>query len=271
MLIAQLSDLHVRADGTPLVRRFDTLAALDGAIDHVLALQPQPDVVLATGDLADDGLPADYARLAAAFARLPMPVYVIPGNHDRHEPFHTAFVQHGYLPKSASGYLCYAVDDHPVRLVGVDTVQPGDHHGRLCSHRREWLAQTLAAAPDRPTLIFMHHPPFASGIPFMDAMGLVNGADVAAIVARHPQVQLVVCGHVHRSVQTRWAGTIGVIAPSTVYQMGLVMEADGMPAYSTAPPAIALHYWPDGGTPLTYTHLIGDWERPRPFREAKDR
>ena len=87
MIIAQLSDFHARPHGRPAYGIVDTNAAIAGAVDAVLALDPLPDCVLVTGDLTDCGLLEEYGIVREALRRLPMPVYVLPGNHDRREAF----------------------------------------------------------------------------------------------------------------------------------------------------------------------------------------
>ena len=120
MLIAQISDMHVTAEGTLLYDRIDTAGYLERAVAHVLDLDPRPDVVIATGDLVDGGKPEEYARLRRLLAPLPMPVYLIPGNHDARDPLRAAFPDHAYLPKD--GFLQYTIEDHPLRLIALDTL-----------------------------------------------------------------------------------------------------------------------------------------------------
>src|SRR3954470_5266942 len=100
MLIAQLSDLHLRAEGQLLYDRIDTAGYLERAVAHVLKLDPRPDVVIMTGDLVEAGRPEEYARLRRLIAPLPMPVYVIPGTHEAREPLRAAFADRGYFPES---------------------------------------------------------------------------------------------------------------------------------------------------------------------------
>src|SRR6186713_1163048 len=111
MLIAQLFDTHLRLEGQLLCDRIDTAAYLERAVAHVLKLDPRPDVVLMTGDLVEAGKPEEYARLRRLIAPLPMPVYLIPGNHDAREPLRAAFADEGYFP--ATGFLQYTVEDLP--------------------------------------------------------------------------------------------------------------------------------------------------------------
>jgi Icc protein len=67
----------------------------------------------------------------------------------------------------------------------------------------------------------MHHPPFATGITHMDNFGLDNAAELAEIVVRHPQVERILCGHLHRTIDRRFAGTVAGTAPSTAHQIRL--------------------------------------------------
>src|SRR6185503_2301349 len=111
MLIAQLSDMHIRPEGQLLFDRIDTAAYLERAVAHVLTLDPRPDVVIMSGDLVEAGRPEEYELLRRLIAPLPMPIYVIPGNHDAREPMRAAFADQGYFP--ASGFLQYAVENWP--------------------------------------------------------------------------------------------------------------------------------------------------------------
>ena len=99
MLIAQLSDPHIKSPGQLLYDRIDTTGYLERAVAHVLKLDPLPDVVLMTGDLVEGGKPEEYAHLRRLIAPLPMPVYVIPGNHDARDALRDAFADKGFFPQ----------------------------------------------------------------------------------------------------------------------------------------------------------------------------
>ncbi len=256
MLIAQISDLHLRASGGPLQGRIDTIGALADCIAHIIRLWPRPDLVLATGDLTDLALPEDYALLRRMLRNVPMPVYVIAGNHDDRGRLRSAFGDAGYLPGGGE-FLQYTIEDWPLRLIGLDTLLPGEVGGGFCSERLRWLAERLAEQPDRPTVLFMHHPPFPSGIRFLDTPPFAGAAELAALVCRHPQVRQVVCGHIHRAIHVNWAGTCAAVAPSIVYQMNLAFE-DGIGFQRIDdPPAMALYRWADAVGPVGYISLIG--------------
>jgi 3',5'-cyclic AMP phosphodiesterase CpdA len=160
------------------------------------------------------------------------------------------------------------VDDLPVRLIALDTVVPGQPGGLMCAERLAWLDARLTEAPDRPTLIVMHHPPFRTGIGHMDAMGLANAEAMREVVGRHRQVEAVVAGHLHRPIQTRWAGTIATTAPSTAHQVALDLRPDGPPQFVMEPPACQLHVWTPGCGLVSHTSYIGVFDGPHPFFDS---
>jgi 3',5'-cyclic-AMP phosphodiesterase len=263
MLIAQISDTHIVPKGRMAMGRVDTASHLKRAVAHIGGLRPSPDLVLVTGDLVDAGSPDEYAHFRELLAPLPMPVHVIPGNHDARDALRAAFADHRYLPRD--GFLQYAVECGPVRLIALDTLTPGAPHGELCAERLGWLEARLAES-DRPTIIFMHHPPFDCGMTEFDEARLnVGGEKLAAIVQRHPNVERILCGHVHRPIQVRWAGTIASVAPSTAHQATLDLAPDAPLMYSMDPPAVALHLWQPGAGLVTHLSYVGDYDGPYPF------
>jgi 3',5'-cyclic-AMP phosphodiesterase len=278
MLVAQITDLHILAAGKlfhaptraipPSAERgwsyIDTAACLERAVAELNALDPRPDVTVITGDLTDHGGAEEYANLRALLAPLRMPAYLILGNHDSRDGLREAFGPDGYLPQA--GFLQYTVEDHPLRIVALDTNIPGQHAGELCAERLDWLDRTLAAAPSKPTIVMMHHPPFVTGIEHMDRAGLQNPAALAAVVARHPQVERILCGHLHRTIDKRFAGTIAGTCPSTAHQLVLDINP-GMPAQFTfEPPGYQLHLWREDSGLVSHTAVFGDWPGPYPFR-----
>ena len=270
MIVAQISDTHILRPGrlfrcpvkglSPDAERgpveLDTAAHLTRAVAGLNALAPRPDVTVLTGDLVDNGEPEEYEHLRSLLAPLAMPVFVIPGNHDARGPMRQAFCDHSYLP--ADGFLQYAVDDFPLRIVALDTLAAGTHGGTLCAERLRWLDAALASRPDHPTMIVMHHPPFTTGITYMDNYGLDNVAGLAEIVARHPQVERIACGHLHRAIDRRFAGTVAGTAPSTAHQIRLNLIADERISFNFEPPGYQLHVWREGAL-VTHTAVFGEW------------
>ncbi len=243
MLIAQITDLHVVGKDQLCQGRVATHAQLQEAVAHINGLDPRPDLVLVTGDLTDHGTPEEYAVAREILAALRPAAYLIPGNHDRREAFLEAFADRAYLPRPGAPFAQYVIEQYPVRLVGLDTTIPGKSDGMLCGERLAWLEASLQAAPDRPTMIFMHHPPFRTGIRWVDAIGLHGGRKMEAIVARHTQVEWVACGHIHRPVQVAWGGTMAGTAASTSHaQVALALtETSGFDfRYALEPRAVQL-------------------------------
>ena len=264
MLIAQLSDPHVRPQGTLYQDVVDSNAMFAAAIDHVNGLDPRPDLVLLSGDLVDKGEREEYAMLRQLLATLEVPYLVIPGNHDGHETFRQAFADHAYLPEG--GPFNYVVADRgTVRIVALDVTLAGLHHGAVDEAGARWLDTVLSAEPKRPTILMMHQPPFESGVPYLDAYLCRDGRRLAEVVARHGCVERIVCGHVHRFMQLRFGGTILCTAPSTTTAIALRLRADAVPASHVEPPAMLLHHWrPEVGL-VTHFVPIGTFPGPFPF------
>jgi 3',5'-cyclic AMP phosphodiesterase CpdA len=264
MLIAQISDPHVKPSGVLYHGTVDSNAMLAKAVQHLNTMTARPDLVILSGDIVDKGTIAEYAVARDILRALEMPLRVIPGNHDERETFRTAFADHAYLPKS--GPHSYTVGDMgPVRIVALDVTVPGAAHGIIDAERAHWLEQALAQEPDRPTLIVMHQPPFDSGIPFMDPYSCHNGTQMAEIVARYPKVERIVCGHMHRAMQVRFGGTLLCTAPSTTTTFALRLDAGATDTTYLEPAALLLHHWkPDTGL-ITHHVMIGDYPGPYPF------
>ena len=263
--IVQVTDLHVRPPGMAAYRVCESNMLTERALRAVAAWRP--DAVIITGDLTDCGLPAEYALLRGMLERLiRCPVHVIPGNHDRRENLLAGLegVPH------QNGFIQYAADAGPVRLVMLDTVVPGAGHGSLDGGRLEWLDRTLAAAPERPTLIGMHHPPFLCGIGHMDAINLHGSEAFAAVIARHKQVRRIVCGHHHRPVVAQVAQAIATISPSVAHQVELDLTPNASGAFVMEPPAFQIHSWSEGAGFVSHTALVEVFPGPFPFTTDPD-
>jgi 3',5'-cyclic AMP phosphodiesterase CpdA len=247
MIIAQISDTHIKRKGRLLHHMIDTARYLKRAVKRLNHLDPPPDAVLATGDLTESGKPKEYRRLRNILADLEIPLFVIPGNHDNRANFRDAFYDHAYLPKNGP-YVQYVIEQFPVRLIGLDSLAVGESGGELDEVRLRWLETRLVEQPLRPTLLFLHHPPFKTGIRAVDALGFRGVEEFAALVQRHPQVIRVVAGHIHRPIQIPWAGTYASTAPSTAHQVVLDLRERRPLGFVLEPPGFALHVWqPQGG------------------------
>jgi 3',5'-cyclic-AMP phosphodiesterase len=266
-LLLQLSDLHIREPGRLAYGRLNTAPYLSQAVATILRLPQPPDAVVITGDLSDFGRAAEYDHLRTLLAPLTMPIYLLPGNHDKREQLRASFPEHAYLGRS--GFVQFSVAVGGLQLVALDTVVPGAEAGNLCPERLQWLSDTLEAHRNRPVVIAMHHPPFSTLIGHMDAIGLLQGAaELEALVARHPNVERVICGHLHRSIQVRFGGTLAMTVPSPAHQVCLDLAPDAPSAWTLEPPGFALHVLSDSGQLISHTVASGHFAGPYPFHDG---
>ena len=156
-LLGQLTDLHIREPGRLAYGRIDTAPYLRTAVDSVLRLRQQPQAVVITGDLTDFGRATEYAHLAALLAPLEMPVYLLPGNHDDRDQMRRSFPGHQWLGPEG-GFIQYSVQVGNLRLITLDTCEPGQSHGTLDAPRLQWLEDELESCKHQPVVIAMHHP-----------------------------------------------------------------------------------------------------------------
>lgn len=265
-LLAQVTDMHIKAGGKLSYRVVDTEASLARCVAHLLKLPQRPDAVLFTGDLTDFGGADEYQNLRRLLVPLPMPVFLMPGNHDDPGRLRAAFPEHAYL-RQRTDHVDYVIEEFPVRLVALDSTVPRASGGELRAAQLGWLDETLGAAPRTPTIVALHHPPFWTGIGHMDRVGLANPEALERVIARHPQVERVVSGHLHRSIVTRFGGTIASTCPSPAHQVALDLSEDAQSQFVMEPPGLQLHLWREGTGLVTHTGAIGDFAGPYPFYE----
>ncbi|MFG1187006.1 phosphodiesterase [Xanthobacter aminoxidans] len=262
MLIAQLTDTHIRRPGTLAYGVVDTATYLEAAVAHIRALDPRPDAVIVTGDLTDFDDPEEFARFRAIVAPLDLPLFPVPGNHDSSGGLLKAFPE--IAARCAGGRVNYVVEDFPLRLVMLDSTVYGRPHGTLGEEGLAFLDATLAAAPDRPAFVCAHHPPFLTGIRHMDVQNLFDAAALEAVLRRHPQVVGFTCGHVHRAVTTTFAGIAATIAPAPAHSVSLALDPEAPPTFHMEPPSLSLHLFAEGRL-VTHRSFIGSFSGPHPF------
>lgn len=269
MLLAQISDLHIKRPGALAYRRVDTSAYLERCVARLNAIEPKPDAVVITGDLVDMGSLVEYEALKPLLAPLTMPFYLLVGNHDDRAALREVFNEHAYL-RTGGEFVHYAVEIGPLRLVALDSQTPQESGGKLCDTRLAWVDAQLAAAQGQPIVLALHHPPFVSGIDHMDRQRLdpVSAQRLAAIVSRHPNVERVICGHVHRPIFTRFGGTIASAVPAPAHQVALDLRRDAPPAFRLEPPAFALHQYDRATGVVTHHAYVDEGEGPYPFYET---
>src|SRR5664279_5546931 len=269
--IAQISDLHIKPPGSLAYGRVDTATALERCVAALNAFTPRPDLVVISGDLADTPTAEEYQYLQRLLAPLELPFVGIPGNHDSRELMRSAFPQDYAF---SSGPLNQRVEIGGLELVLLDSSVHGQPHGELEAPTLQWLDTTLASSRDRPALVFLHHPPFKAGIWHMDRQNLLNAGELAPIIRRHPRVQLIAAGHVHRATLTMFAGVPTTICPAPNHAVDLDLAQLREPSFKVEPPAFHLHAWFPGqgfGSVVTHQVPIGHFDGPHPFFGADGR
>lgn len=226
--IIVLTDLHIVPEGRTVAGVASDMR-LARAIAHINRWHGDADRVVITGDLTHHGDAASYDRLRPLLAALRPPVTITIGNHDDRAAFRAAFPE---VPVDGEGHVQTVVDLADVRLVVLDSVfdpphPPGLRHaGRLCAGRLGFLDRALAGAGGRPAIVFLHHPPFATGFPGMDAIALQEPEGFFGVLDRHrATVRQIVAGHVHRTVSGSHRGYPFAIFKSPAHQQPGLFDA----------------------------------------------
>ncbi|MCW1382165.1 phosphodiesterase [Novosphingobium sp. KCTC 2891] len=258
MLIAQITDIHLGFE--PDCPDEFNRQRLDRVLAELAALDPRPDMLLLTGDLIDRGDRDSYERLRDAVAGLPFPIHFALGNHDERATFRAVFPD---IPFN-DGFLQYAIETAPMRVLVLDTLEEGRHGGAFCDTRARWLAARLDEQPGRRTLIALHHPPMEVGIPWMNTDPAEPWVTRLAEVLRgRDNVIGLICGHIHRAIAARWEGLTVATCPSTAPQVGLDLRPldpetpDARALIVADPPAYALHWW-NGRELITHWDTASD-------------
>lgn len=263
ILIAQLTDIHVGfapEDGDAELN----LVRLRAVLKRLAEGPNRPDLLVLSGDITDRGDAESFAKTAGMLTGFGCPVLPMVGNHDSRAALVAAFPQ---VQPAQDGFLHYVIEAGlGLRVICLDTLEDGRHGGAFCEARAAWLAARLAEAPDRPTLIFMHHPPVVVGIDWMDPAPAEPWMErLGAVLEGQRQVLAIHCGHLHRPVNTRFAGIPLSVTPSVAPQVALDLRPidaalpDDRELITTEPPAYALHRW-DGHSLVSHYERVGDWD-----------
>jgi 3',5'-cyclic AMP phosphodiesterase CpdA len=226
VIVAQISDMHIKRRGHFLHHMPHVARPLRRVLDAITRLQP--DCIIATGDLTEGGTLDEYVRLREILSDYAgIPIYLIPGNHDRSEPLRNVFWNHRYLRESEHGVL-FTVEAASLRIIALDSTDEGRQGADLSSARLEWLRRRMAERPGTPAILAMHHPPFSTKIRRFERQAFRGREEFGRIVRANPQVQRIACGHVHQPLAVAWRGTLGVTAPSTAPTLTLHPDSIGL-------------------------------------------
>lgn len=262
LLIAQLTDIHVGFAPADQPEELN-LTRLRAVLERVFCGPNRPDLLVLSGDITDHGDQASFAKAAAMLKDCPCPVLPMVGNHDSRAGLIGAFP---HITPANGGFVHYVTEAAGLRIICLDTLEDGRHGGAFCEARAAWLAEQLAEARGTPTLIFMHHPPLATGIDWMDPPTDEPWITrLHAVLAGHDQVQAIHCGHLHRPITSRFAGIPLGVTPSVAPLVALDLSPidpdapDDRELIITEPPSYALHRW-DGVQVISHYETVGDWQ-----------
>jgi 3',5'-cyclic AMP phosphodiesterase CpdA len=256
VLIAQLTDTHVVAWDTDAVLYVDNNERAATAVAMLDAETPAPAAVVMTGDLVNDARPDEYAALVEILEPLSVPVLPLPGNHDDRELLRTTF---GGFDWPDTEHLSWVRVVDGVRVIGLDTTRVGHHGAEFDDDRAEWLAGALAAPHDGATILAMHHPPFVTGIDWMDRAGFVGLDALRDLVATSP-IDRIICGHMHRPIGSSVGGVATQVAMSTVQHVALDLAPAATVSLVRDPVGYQLHRV-DGRDVVTHSRYIDTGEQ----------
>jgi Icc protein len=208
--LVQLSDSHLFGEAHGTLLGMNTRDSLQKVIELVRVQQSQIDLLLATGDLSQDGTLASYQQFRELTRQLGAPARWIPGNHDEPQIMAEAAVQ--------SALLDSVVDIGNWRVTLLDSAVPGSVPGYLQDEQLQLLARSLSEAPERHHLVCLHHHPVSIGCAWMEPIGLRNPEAFFEVLDRFPQVRAVLWGHVHQEIDQLRNNVRLIASPSTCIQ-----------------------------------------------------
>lgn len=209
--IAQVTDIHLFGDENQELLGLQTTLSFQAVIRRLQVLQPQLDLLLLTGDLSQDGTTESYHRVQNLLSPLATPIYWLPGNHDCVSTMQQALNHAYFCPRKAFTYKGW-------NFLLINSGVPGCIHGHISSEKLNWLDFELNFGGDHPTVVALHHPPFRLNSDWLDTSVLENSEELFAVLDRHPQVKLVLFGHIHQEFNCQRNGVYYLGSPSTCIQ-----------------------------------------------------
>jgi len=210
--VLQITDTHLFAGKHETLLGVNTWASFDAVLQAISACEEPFDLIVATGDLAQDHSVEAYQHFAEGIARLPAPCVWLPGNHD----FQPAMFN--TLAEAQIANEKHVLLGDQWQIVLLDSQVFGVPHGELSDYQLEWLEKALAKAPERHTLVLLHHHPLPSGCTWLDQHSLRNAHMLEAVLQRYPLAKTLLCGHIHQDLDLDWNARRLLATPSTCVQ-----------------------------------------------------
>ncbi len=212
VVLLQITDTHLFADDGGSLLGVATKDSFHAVLDAVEVAARPFEAIVATGDISQDHTEASYQRFCDGIARWPQPCFWLPGNHDYQPSMQSVLPS----PQIKSCHQVLAGEHWQVIL--LDSQVKGVPHGELSDSQLAILEQALAAHPQRHALVLLHHHPLPAGSTWLDQHQLHNADAFWAVLARHPQVKAVLCGHIHQELDCLYQGVRVMATPSTCIQ-----------------------------------------------------
>ena len=266
MLIAHLSDLHLAGAGNRAYGRVPVGENLSLCVQHINRLNPQPDIVLLTGDITSGGRTAEAEQAARILTRLRCPFYLVPGNHDDPVALYEIFGRRDCLVRE-QGLFDQLIEGHAIRLIGLDSCMAGAAGGEVDPAQLAWLDERLAEKPEQPIILFMHHPPLKFGVLETDEDGFSGADRLAEVVEKYPNIVRILCGHIHLEAHAGWQGTVVSTAPSMGLQLSLDLSLTRPSEFVCEAPGFLLHYYTPARYLISHTVYVRDVDGSYLFEE----
>lgn len=210
--VIQISDTHLGRVPGPMRPGYpDSDAQLAAVLEDVLSHPGTADLVLVTGDLAEDPEPPVYQRLLQHLARLPAPLLGLAGNHDDRALAQAAFVAagHGFEGERVLGNWL---------IIGLDSCWPGHTPGLTSHEELRRVDDAITRHPELWVLVAVHHPVVPVHSRWLDRLGLTNGDELLGVLTRHPRVRACIFGHIHQEHDAMHGSVRLLGCPSTLVQ-----------------------------------------------------
>lgn len=263
MIVAQISDTHIAAGNKKTFGVAPMAENLIRCVSHINALKPNPDLLLLTGDITNDGALEEAQRAATILAQVKIPYYIVPGNHDDREVLNSVF-GHQVCPLNADGFMQYEINGYDLRLIAMDSLSLMAPGGEICPKRLAWLEERLAQSDKRPVMIFLHHPPAKFSVPETDIDGFIGADQLGDLLMKHDQVERIICGHIHLPALTSWKNILVSTAPSIGMRLTIDLTLEKDSQFIIEDPSYHLHYWTPDKTLITHTMVVAE-EKEYPF------
>lgn len=248
MKFIQVTDMHLVGREGQLYG-LDPFIRLHACLTDIKANHADAEFCVFTGDLTHRGEVVAYEALRELLASLPMPSYLLLGNHDKREEFLEVFTD---IPRDENGFVQTVVSNAAGEFILLDTQEPGVSSGRYCERRLEWLRAKLEETRDRPVYLFMHHPPFDIEIPCLDRIGLKKPGRFAALLKDYGNIRHLFFGHVHRPVCGSWRGIPFSALRGLNHQVPFDLHTVDSVPKSHEPPAYAVVFIGDEQTTVHF-------------------